>query len=61
MSVTLWILLGIVLVLVSISAFFSGSETALTAVSRARLMSYEKNGDARATLVQTLIEKKDRL
>ena len=61
MSLVLWLLLFGVLVLVSISAFFSGSETALTAVSRARLMSYEKNGDARAGVVQRLIEKKDRL
>ena len=61
MTTTLWIYLGIVSLLVCISAFFSGSETALTAVSRARLMSYEKNGDARAGIVQRLIEKKDRL
>ena len=61
MNLVLWLLLFGVLVLVSISAFFSGSETALTAVSRARLMSYEKNGDARAGVVQRLIEKKDRL
>jgi Mg2+/Co2+ transporter CorB len=61
MTATLWIMLFIVVILVCISGFFSGSETALTAASRARLMSHEKNGDARATLVQKLIEKKDRL
>ncbi|MCP3056873.1 HlyC/CorC family transporter [Aurantimonas sp. LRZ36] len=61
MTTTLWIMLAIVLFLVSISAFFSGSETALTAVSRARLMSFEKNGDQRAGIVQRLIEQKDRL
>ncbi len=61
MSLILWLLLFGVLVLVSISAFFSGSETALTAVSRARLISYAKNGDVRAGIVQRLIEKKDRL
>ena len=61
MTATLWLLLFIVLLLVAISAFFSGSETALTAASRARLMSYEKNGDARAGIVQRLLEKKDRL
>ncbi|MEF2071411.1 HlyC/CorC family transporter [Consotaella aegiceratis] len=61
MTVTLWLMLAIVLALICLSAFFSGSETALTAVSRARMMSYEKNGDARATVVSRLIEKKDRL
>ncbi|WP_425354560.1 HlyC/CorC family transporter [Jiella sonneratiae] len=61
MTTALWIYLGIVIVLILVSAFFSGSETALTAVSRARLMSYEKNGDQRAGVVQRLIEKKDRL
>ena len=61
MTLILWLLLAAVVLLVSISAFFSGSETALTAVSRARLMSYEKNGDVRASVVQRLIEKKDRL
>ncbi|MEX6506401.1 HlyC/CorC family transporter [Jiella sp. M17.18] len=61
MTTGLWVYVGIVVLLICISAFFSGSETALTAVSRARLMSYEKNGDARAGIVQRLIEKKDRL
>ena len=61
MTTTLWVYLGIVICLICISAFFSGSETALTAVSRARMMSYEKNGDLRAGIVQRLIEKKDRL
>ncbi|MDY8107835.1 HlyC/CorC family transporter [Fulvimarina sp. 2208YS6-2-32] len=61
MTFGLWILLAFVLLLICCSAFFSGSETALTAVSRARLMSYEKNGDSRATLVQKLIEKNDKL
>ena len=61
MSTGLWILLLVVFVLICCSAFFSGSETALTAASRARLLSYEKNGDSRATVVQALIEKKDRL
>ncbi|SKA05041.1 HlyC/CorC family transporter [Consotaella salsifontis] len=61
MNVTLWLMLAIILVLVCISAFFSGTETALTAASRARMMSYEKNGDPRASIVNRLLEKKDRL
>lgn len=56
-----WLLLGTILLLIVCSAFFSGSETALTAVTRARLHSLEQNGDKRAAIVQRLIEKKDRL
>tara|TARA_B100001750_G_scaffold137912_1_gene109827 strand:+ start:368 stop:1612 length:1245 start_codon:yes stop_codon:yes gene_type:complete len=43
------------------SAFFSGSETSLTAVSRARMNMLEKEGDHRAVIVNRLIERKDRL
>ncbi|MGB7336046.1 MAG: HlyC/CorC family transporter [Salaquimonas sp.] len=56
-----WFLLGTILLLICFSAFFSGSETALTAASRARLHSLEKNGDIRAIKVQQLITRKDRL
>ena len=50
-----------VLALICCSFLFSGSETAVTAASRARLMSLESGGDARATLVMRLSEYKDRL
>ena len=50
-----------ILALIGLSGFFSGSETALTAASRARMHSLETNGDARAATVNTLIERKDRL
>lgn len=43
------------------SAFFSGSETALVAASRARLATLESEGNARAKLVATLREKKEEL
>jgi len=56
-----WLLLGTILILIICSAFFSGSETALTAVSRARLHSLEVNGNKRAFIVNKLITKKDRL
>ena len=54
------ICLAIVLLLV-ISAFFSGSETALTAVSRARMHKLEKDGNASASIVNQLIAAKERL
>lgn len=49
------------MLLIIFSGFFSGSETALTAVSRARMHSLEKNGDQRAGMVTALIEKRDTL
>ncbi|AKI03212.1 putative Mg2+ and Co2+ transporter CorB [Hoeflea sp. IMCC20628] len=50
-----------ILVLIGLSGFFSGSETALTAASRARMHSLETSGDERAATVNTLIQRKDRL
>ena len=44
-----------ILCLIAMSGFFSGSETALTAVSRARMHSMEKAGNERAGLVSYLI------
>ncbi|MBL4726922.1 MAG: HlyC/CorC family transporter [Rhizobiaceae bacterium] len=56
-----WFVLIAILVLIVLSAFFSGSETALTAVSRSRMHQLAKKGDKRASLVINLIEKRDRL
>ena len=50
-----------ILVLLMLSGFFSGSETALTAASKVRMMSREKEGNKRAKLVNKIREKKDRL
>ncbi|MEE9347988.1 MAG: HlyC/CorC family transporter [Robiginitomaculum sp.] len=50
-----------VLFLILISAFFSGSETALTAASRARLLALEKDGDTRAGLVSKMLATPERL
>ncbi|MEM1040598.1 MAG: HlyC/CorC family transporter [Pseudomonadota bacterium] len=47
--------------LIATSAFFSGSETALTAVSKARMHSLEQAGDKQASKVAFLIEAKERL
>ena len=57
----IWITVGIVLFLVALSAFFSGSETALTATSRARMHSLEGSGDERAKSVNALLTRQDRL
>ena len=47
--------------LLVVSAFFSGSETALTAASRPRLHHLENEGNRRARLVNRLLDHKDRL
>jgi Mg2+/Co2+ transporter CorB len=56
-----WVTLAAIIVLIMLSGFFSGSETALTAVSRARMHSLENNGEAKAGMVNKLIERRDRL
>ena len=56
-----WMIALAILALIGASAFFSGSETALTAASRARMHTMESNGDARAGLVNVLIGRRDRL
>jgi Mg2+/Co2+ transporter CorB len=53
--------LGIVILCLALSAFFSGSETALTAASRARMHALESSGDARAGIVNRLLLAKERL
>lgn len=58
---TFWLIVLAILLLLLASAFFSGSETALTAVSRARIHSKEKNGDERAGLVARLIADREKL
>ena len=50
-----------ILLLLAFSAFFSGSETALTAVSRGRMHQLEKDGSRSAGCVNRLIENRERL
>lgn len=52
---------GGILLLLAFSAFFSGSETALTATSRARMHKLESDGDQRAAAVNLLIRDRERL
>jgi Mg2+/Co2+ transporter CorB len=53
--------LAAVLFLLACSFFFSGSETAMTAASRARLHQLEAGGDPRAAIVVRLLEARERL
>jgi len=61
MTTAFWLIFIAIIFLIMFSAFFSGSETALTAASRARIHQLEKNGDKRAGQVEKLISKRDRL
>ena len=50
-----------IIFLLSLSGFFSGSETSLTAASRSRMHALEKDGDQRAAAVNKLLEDKEGL
>ena len=52
---------GLIVLLLIISAFLSGSETALTATSKARILRLQQDGARRARWVIFLLEQKERL
>src|SRR5262249_31792864 len=56
-----WLILGIVVFCLVASFFFSGSETALTASSRATMLRLAKDGDAKAGIVNRLLEAREEL
>ena len=56
-----WLSIGIVVICLLLSAFFAGSETALTASSRASMARLEKQGNRRAGVVNRLLEQRERL
>ena len=57
---SIWLVVSIVLLL-CFSAFLSASETALTAVSRARVSRKARQGNKRAQLVETLLNRREQL
>jgi Mg2+/Co2+ transporter CorB len=56
-----WLTVTVVLICLLLSAFFAGSETALTASSRARMHRLEKQGNDRAALVNRLLDARERM
>ncbi len=58
---SIWITLGVIAILLFISAFLSGSETALTAASRARLRAKSQKNPKKVRTVETLLDNKERL
>jgi Mg2+/Co2+ transporter CorB len=55
-----WLAVLIIVVCVMLSFFFAGSETALTASSRARMLRLEKQGNERAAIVNRLLQMRER-
>src|SRR3970040_597554 len=60
MNTAIAIIAGTVIGLILVSAFFSGSETALTATSRARMHELEGRGNRRAAILNRLIPRPER-
>lgn len=60
-QVDIWTAILIVAFCIFLSAFFSGSETALTAASHARMHTLEKEGDRRAAAVMRLLRQRNRM
>ena len=56
-----WFTFAIVLALLLVSAFFSGSETALTAASRASMLRLTKQGNREAGVVTSLMAMRERM
>ena len=56
-----WLSILTILFLLLLSAFFSGSETALTAVNRPRMHHLARKGDKRARMVRRLGDRKEDL
>src|SRR6201988_2160981 len=56
-----WLTFSIVLACLLISAFFSASETALTAASRASMLRLSKQGNREADVVSSLVAMRDRM
>jgi len=56
-----WLSLIVVVICLLLSAFFAGSETALTASSRASMARLEKHGNKRAAIVNRLLDQRERL
>ncbi len=61
MMIETWLVPIAILVFLLLSAFFSGSETALTASSRAGMLRLEKHGNRRAAIVNRLLRTRERL
>lgn len=60
-DIPIWVLLGILILLILFSAFFSGSETGLISLNRYRLRHLAKDGNPGALRASELLKRPDRL
>ena len=61
MSIVDWLTVAAIVICLLVSAFFSASETALTASSRAAMLRLEKQGNRDAGIVNRLLATRERL
>jgi magnesium and cobalt exporter, CNNM family len=61
MTLEIALICAAIVVLLFLSAFFNGSETALTAASRARMHALEQEGNAKASLVNRLLRQPEKM
>ena len=61
MSPEIVIYVAAIVLLIMLSAFFNGAETALTASSRARMLQLEQSGNRRAALVNRLLSQPEKM
>src|ERR1700743_1579004 len=61
MNIYDWLSILAILVCLLLSFFFAGSETALMAFSRSRMLRLEKTGNRQAGLVNRLLDARERL
>jgi Mg2+/Co2+ transporter CorB len=61
MSLAIGVTIAAILILIALSAFFNGSETALTAASRARMHALEQEGNPRARLVNRVLSSPEKM
>jgi len=57
----LWALVGLLILMLALSAFFSGSETGLMTMNRYRLRTRARKGERAAKLAQDLVDRPDQL
>ena len=60
LGINIWLAGTIIVLCLFLSAFFSGSETAFTAASRARMLALESGGNVRAGIVNRLLAMRER-
>lgn len=60
-TITMWLLIAALMLCVALSAFFSSSETAYSAVNKARLKAMQAEGYKRAAMALSLAESYDQL